>query len=107
VEGSLPSNCANMVVVETVQRGIGPTLNENKAMEGLTRNLDGAPAHRDPRMAMPKSVDDKLSAHAGEAAAAPAALVADLRGSLPYKREPMRVYLGRVVRAARDSSGAR
>jgi len=73
-------------------------------MEGLTRNLDGAPAHRDPRMAMPKSVDDKLSAHAGEAAAA---LVADLRGSLPYKRGPMRVYLGRVVRAARDSSGAR
>jgi hypothetical protein len=42
-----------------------------------------------------------------EAAAAPAKLVADLHGSLLYKREPMRVYLGRAVRAARDGSGAR
>jgi hypothetical protein len=120
----LPSNCANMIVEETV-RGLGADVElpcrssaasgrpqtKNKAMEDLTRNLDGAPAHRDPRMDMPQlngtSVDDKLSARAGEAAPAPAELVADLRGPLPYKREPMRVYLGRAVRAARDGRGAR
>jgi hypothetical protein len=80
-------------------------------MEGLTRNLDGAPARRDPRMDMPqlngKSVDHKLSARAGEAAAAPAARVADLGGLPPYKRQPIMLYLGRAVRAARDGSGAR
>jgi hypothetical protein len=37
----------------------------------------------------------------------PAKLVADLHGLLLYKREPMRVYLGCAVRAARDGSGAR
>jgi hypothetical protein len=80
-------------------------------MEGLTRNLDGAPARSDPHMDMPrldrKSVDDKPSGHAGEAAAAPAKLVADLHGSLLYKRDSMRAYLGCAVRAARDGSGAR
>jgi hypothetical protein len=39
-----------------------------------------------------------------EAAAAPAKLVADLHGSLLYKREPMRVYLGCAVRARRSTT---
>ena len=70
-------------------------------MEGLTRNLDVALAQRDPRMDMlqlnGKTVD------AGEGAAA---LVADLDGSLPYKREPIMLHLGHAVRTARDGSGA-
>jgi hypothetical protein len=36
--------------------------------------------------------------------AAPAKLVADLHGSLLYKREPMRVYLGCAVRARRSTT---
>ena len=32
--------------------------------------------------------------------------IADVRGSVPYKRELMRVYVRRAVRAALDGSGA-
>jgi len=34
------------------------------------------------------------------------AILADVRGSVPYKRELMRVYVRRAVRAALDGSGA-
>ena len=53
-----------------------------------------------------KSVDDKLLNDAGEAAAEEAEFIADVRGSVPYKRELMRVYVRRAVRAALDGSGA-
>jgi aerobic carbon-monoxide dehydrogenase medium subunit len=45
-------------------------------------------------------VDDKLLAQAGEAAAEEADILADIRGSASYKREILRVYVGRAVRAA-------
>jgi len=45
-------------------------------------------------------VDDKLLAQAGEAAAKEADILADIRGSASYKREILRVYIGRAVRAA-------
>lgn len=45
-------------------------------------------------------VDDRLLGRAGEAAAAEAEILSDLRGSAAYKRELLRVYVGRAVRAA-------
>jgi carbon-monoxide dehydrogenase medium subunit len=53
-----------------------------------------------------KRVDDKLLAEAGDAAVAECEFIADVRGSVPYKRELMRVYVRRAVRAALDGSGA-
>jgi aerobic carbon-monoxide dehydrogenase medium subunit len=45
-------------------------------------------------------IDEKLLARAGEAAADEADILADIRGSASYKREILRVYVGRAVRAA-------
>jgi carbon-monoxide dehydrogenase medium subunit len=53
-----------------------------------------------------KGIDDKLLVQAGDAAAEEAEYIADVRGSVPYKRELMRVYVRRAVRAALDGSGA-
>jgi aerobic carbon-monoxide dehydrogenase medium subunit len=46
------------------------------------------------------SIDDKILKMAGEAAAEEAEIIGDLRGSAAYKRELLRVYIGRAVRAA-------
>ena len=48
--------------------------------------------------------DDAALARAGEAAAAAAAILADAHGSAAYKRELLRVYLGRAVRQALGES---
>jgi carbon-monoxide dehydrogenase medium subunit len=53
-----------------------------------------------------KAVSDELLAKAGDAAVAECEFIADIRGSAPYKRELMRVYVRRAVRAALDGSGA-
>ncbi len=53
-----------------------------------------------------KTVDDKVLAQAGDAAAEDAEILADVRGSVPYKRELIRVYVRRAVRAAIDGQGA-
>jgi carbon-monoxide dehydrogenase medium subunit len=45
-------------------------------------------------------IDDKTLARAGEAAGAEAEIIADIRGSMPYKRELLRVYVGRAMRQA-------
>jgi carbon-monoxide dehydrogenase medium subunit len=50
--------------------------------------------------------DDNVLKRAGDAAAEEAEYIADVRGSAPYKRELMRVYVRRAVRAALDGSGA-
>lgn len=47
-----------------------------------------------------KTVDDKLLAQAGDAAVEEAEFIADVRGSVPYKRELLRVYLKRAVQQA-------
>ncbi len=44
--------------------------------------------------------DEKTLARAGDAAAAEAECIADVRGSAAYKRELLRVYVGRAVRQA-------
>jgi carbon-monoxide dehydrogenase medium subunit len=45
-------------------------------------------------------IDDKVLARAGEAGAAEAEVISDVRGSAPYKRELIRVHIGRAVRQA-------
>jgi aerobic carbon-monoxide dehydrogenase medium subunit len=47
-----------------------------------------------------------LLLHAGDAAAKEAVLLTDAHGSSGYKRELLRVYLGRAVRQAADGTGA-
>jgi carbon-monoxide dehydrogenase medium subunit len=49
-----------------------------------------------------KTVDDKLLTQAGEAALQDCEFIADVRGSVPYKKELMTVYVRRAVRAALD-----
>ena len=44
--------------------------------------------------------DDRVLSQAGDTAAAEAAIIADNQGSAPYKRQLLRVYLGRAVRRA-------
>lgn len=51
-------------------------------------------------------LDDALLLHAGDAAAKEAVLLTDAHGSAGYKRELLRVYLGRAVRQAADGTGA-
>jgi carbon-monoxide dehydrogenase medium subunit len=52
------------------------------------------------------NADDKTLRKVAEAAAAEADIIADLRGSASYKRELLRVYAVRAVRAALQPSGA-
>jgi aerobic carbon-monoxide dehydrogenase medium subunit len=52
-------------------------------------------------------LDDKLLRHAGDAAAKEAILLSDAHGSAAYKRELLRVYLGRAVRQAAQATGIR
>jgi carbon-monoxide dehydrogenase medium subunit len=47
-----------------------------------------------------RSIDDKSLARAADAAAAEADCISDVRGSAAYKRELVRVYVARAVRAA-------
>ena len=53
-----------------------------------------------------KTADDKLLAQAEDAAVEESEFIADVRGSVPYKRELMKVYVRRAVRAAMNGSGA-
>jgi len=53
-----------------------------------------------------KRVGDALLREAADAAVNEAAFVSDVRGSASYKRELMRVYVQRTVRAALDGTGA-
>jgi len=53
-----------------------------------------------------KPMDDRVLREAADAAVEEAEFVSDVRGSVPYKRELMRVYLQRAVRTAMDDSGA-
>jgi aerobic carbon-monoxide dehydrogenase medium subunit len=46
------------------------------------------------------SLDDKTLKAAGDAGAAEADIIGDLRGSAAYKRELLRVYIGRALRTA-------
>jgi carbon-monoxide dehydrogenase medium subunit len=52
-------------------------------------------------------VDDRQLRRAGEAAAEEAIVLADAHGSAAYKRELLRVYVGRAVRQAFDPDQGR
>jgi aerobic carbon-monoxide dehydrogenase medium subunit len=52
-------------------------------------------------------LDDQVLRRAGDAAVKETVLLSDAHGSAGYKRELLRVYLGRAVRQAADASGAR
>ena len=52
------------------------------------------------------SVDDKTLKRVADAAVDEADIIADLRGSASYKRELLRVYTARALRAAMQTSGA-
>lgn len=58
------------------------------------------------KMLAGKTIDDKLLAQAGEAAVEEVEILPDIRGSAPYKRELLRVYVRRAVRQALDGNGA-
>jgi carbon-monoxide dehydrogenase medium subunit len=51
-------------------------------------------------------IDDRRLQDAGDAAADDAVMLADAHGSAAYKRELLRVYVGRAVRQAIDQGGA-
>ncbi len=51
--------------------------------------------------------DETALARAGDAAAAEAAVIGDVHGSAAYKRELLRVYVARAVRAALAMSDGR
>ena len=51
-------------------------------------------------------LDDRTLAQAGEAGAQEAEVISDVRGSAPYKRELIRVHIGRAVRQAMATNGA-
>jgi carbon-monoxide dehydrogenase medium subunit len=50
------------------------------------------------------AINDSVLRDAGEAAAAEAVIIGDLRGSAAYKRELLRVYIGRAIRAANENA---
>jgi aerobic carbon-monoxide dehydrogenase medium subunit len=52
------------------------------------------------------TIDDKTLARAADAAADEIECISDVRGSAAYKRELIRVYVGRAVRAALNANGA-
>jgi carbon-monoxide dehydrogenase medium subunit len=52
------------------------------------------------------TIDDSALARAGDAAANEAECISDVRGSAAYKRELLRVHVGRAVRLALSSGGA-
>jgi len=51
------------------------------------------------------TIDDKTLKQAGDAAADEAEILSDIRGSAAYKRELLRVHVGRAVRAAQQGAG--
>jgi carbon-monoxide dehydrogenase medium subunit len=51
-------------------------------------------------------IDGNLLRRAGDAAVEESEFIADVRGSVAYKRELMRIYVGRAVRAAMQGNGA-
>jgi carbon-monoxide dehydrogenase medium subunit len=53
------------------------------------------------------TTDEKILARAGDAAAAEVECISDIRGSAAYKRELIRVYIGRAVRQALSNGAGR
>ena len=70
------------------------------ARRGQRRDREGVRLAGAEKVLAGATVDDKTLARAGDAAAAEAECISDVRGSAAYKRELVRVYVGRAVRQA-------
>jgi aerobic carbon-monoxide dehydrogenase medium subunit len=77
-----------------------PVIVVSAATEKVTRLAAAEQVLHDARL------DEQLLRRAGDAAAKEAILLTDAHGSAGYKRELLRVYLGRAVRQAADGAGA-
>ena len=74
------------------------------ARRGQRRDREGDPPQRRRGRSLDgAAIDDAVLARAGDAAADEAETISDVRGSAPYKRELLRVYVRRAVRAAFES----
>jgi len=54
-----------------------------------------------------KSLDDRLMRQAGEAAAEEAEVVADIHGSIAYKKQLVKIHVARALQAAWQDGAAR
>jgi aerobic carbon-monoxide dehydrogenase medium subunit len=86
--------------------GVAVALDTDGAVVRDARIVIGAATDTPTRLANAEDVlrgaraDDAVLRRAGEAGAAEAAVIGDQHGTAAYKRELLRVYLGRAVRAA-------
>jgi carbon-monoxide dehydrogenase medium subunit len=81
-------------VVKSARVVVSAATEKATRLKGVERLLAGA------------TVDEKVLARAGDAAAEEAECITDVRGSAPYKRELTRVYVVRALRQALNSNGA-
>ena len=86
--------------------GVAVVLEPRENAIGTARVVVGAATSKVMRLNETEAVlagaapDEKMLARAGEAAIGEAEILADVRGSAAYKRELLRVYVGRAVRNA-------
>jgi carbon-monoxide dehydrogenase medium subunit len=89
--------------------GVAVALDADGAVVRDARIVIGAATDTPTRLAKAEDVlrgvrvDDAVLQRAGDAAASEAGVIGDAHGSASYKRELLRVYLGRAVRAAMAS----
>ena len=89
--------------------GVAVALDTDGAVVRDARIVIGAATDTPTRLAKTENVlrgarvDDAVLQRAGDAAASEAGVIGDAHGSASYKRELLRVYLGRAVRAALDA----
>jgi len=90
------------VVLDLVQENAGATVREARIVIGAATDIPVRLAKAEAVLRGARANDSTL-ARAGEAGAAEAAVIGDAHGSVAYKRELLRVYLGRAIRAALDA----
>ena len=80
------------------------------AVRALVRVVVSAATEKAVRLAAAENaligaaIDSKVLVRAGDAAAEEAECISDIRGSAAYKRELVRVYVARAVRAALEQA---
>jgi len=93
--------------------GVAVALDSDGAAIRDARIVIGAATDTPTRLAKAEAIlrgaraDDAVLRRAGEAGAAEAAVIGDQHGTAAYKRELLRVYLGRAVRAAMASDAVK
>ncbi len=77
--------------IQSARVAVGAATDTPRRLKGVEKVLNGG------------KVDDQTLRDAGDAAAAEAEVHTDARGSSAYKRELIRVFMGRVIRQAADA----